>query len=60
MYLPPRIADRFRMFEDARIGHQSKEGDYAGPRQAHRTGNVELLIQPAARIGVLSNELTRA
>ena len=54
MYLPPRIADRFRMFEDARIGHQSKEGDYAGPRQAHRTGNVELLIQPAARIGVLS------
>jgi hypothetical protein len=26
----------------------------AGPRQAHRTGTVELLIQLAARIGVLS------
>ena len=54
MYLPPRIADRFGMFEDAWIGHQPKEGDYAGPRQADRTGTVELLIQPAAGNGVLS------
>src|SRR5262249_46533233 len=42
VYLPPRIANRFRMFEDARIGHQPKEGAYAGPRQADRTGTVEL------------------
>jgi hypothetical protein len=54
MYLPPRIPNRFRMFKDARIGHQPKEGDYTGPRQADRTGTVELLIQPAAGSGVLS------
>jgi len=54
MYLPPRIANRFRMFEDARIAHQPKEGDYAGPRQADRSGTVELLIQPAAGRAVLS------
>ena len=54
MYLPPRIANRFRTFEDARISHQPEEGDYAGPWQADRTGPVELLIKPAAGSGVLS------
>ena len=45
MYLPPRLANRFRMFEDARIGHQRNEGDYARPRQADRTGTAD----PASR-----------
>ena len=54
IYLPPRFANRLRMFEDARIGHQPEEDDHAGPRQADRTGTVELLIQPAAGSGVLS------
>jgi hypothetical protein len=54
MYLPPRIANRFRMFEDPPIGHQPKEGDYAGPRQADRTGTVELLIKPVAGSGGVS------
>ena len=54
MYLPPRVANRFRMLEDARIGHQPKECDYAGPRQADRAGTVELLIKPAAGRRVLS------
>ena len=32
MYLPPRIANRFRIFEYARIGHQPQEREHAGPR----------------------------
>jgi hypothetical protein len=32
MYLLPRIANRFRMFEHARIGHQPQESKQAGPR----------------------------
>jgi len=32
MYLPPCIANRFRMFEHARIGHQAQESQHAGPR----------------------------
>ena len=40
--------------KDARISHPPKEGDYAGPPQADRTGTVKLLTKPAAARGVLS------
>ena len=53
-HLPPRIAHRFRMLEHSRIGHQPHESEYAGPRQANRTGTVELLIEPVAGNRVLS------
>ena len=51
MYLPPRIANRFGMFEHARIGHQTQESEHAGPRETDRTGAVQLLIEPVARMG---------
>jgi hypothetical protein len=54
IYLPPRIANRFGMFEYARISHQPPESERAGPRQTDRTGTVQLLIEPVARYGVLS------
>ena len=60
IYLPPRIANRFGMFEYARIGHQPQESEQANPRETDRTGAVQLLIEPVARYGVLSNELTCA
>ena len=31
-YLPPRIANRFGMFEYARISHQPQESEQANPR----------------------------
>jgi hypothetical protein len=30
--LLPRIANRFRIFEHARIGHEAKESEHARPR----------------------------
>jgi hypothetical protein len=38
MYLPPRIANRFGMFEHARISHEPQKSEYAEPRQADKTG----------------------
>ena len=54
IYLPPRIANRFGMFEYARISHQPQESEQANPRETDRTGAVQLLIEPVARYGVLS------
>ncbi len=54
MDLLQRIANRFRMFEHARIGHQAKESEHARPREADGTGTVQLLIEPVARNRVLS------
>jgi hypothetical protein len=54
LYLPPRIANRFGMFEHAQISHQPQESDHAGPRETDRTGAIQLLIEPVARYGVLS------
>ena len=49
IYLPPRIANRFGMFEYARISHQPQESEQANPRETDRTGAVQLLIEPVAR-----------
>ena len=46
VYLPPRIANRFGMFEYARISHQPQESEQANPRETDRTGAVQLLIEP--------------
>ena len=54
IYLPPRIADRFGMFEHARISYQSQESEQTNPRKTDRTGAVQLLIGPVARYRVLS------
>ena len=54
IYLPPRIADRFGMFEHARISYQSQESEQTNPRKTDRTGAVQLLIEPVARYRVLS------
>jgi hypothetical protein len=54
LYLPPRIANRFGMFEHARISHQPQENDHAGPRETDRARTVQLLIEPVARYGMLS------
>jgi hypothetical protein len=54
LYLPPRIANRFGMFEYARVSHQPQESEHAGPRETNRTRTVQLLIEPVARYGVLS------
>src|SRR6478672_3783449 len=40
IYLPPRIAHLFGMFEYARVSHQPQESDHAGPRETDRTGTV--------------------
>ena len=42
------------MFEYARISHQPQESEQANPRETDRTGAVQLLIEPVARYGVLS------
>src|SRR6266550_4003221 len=49
LYLPPRITNRFGMFEHARISHQPHESDHAGPRETDRARTVQLLIEPVAR-----------
>ena len=54
IHLPPRIANRFGMFEYARISHQPQESEQANPRETDRTGAVQLLIEPVARYWVLS------
>ena len=54
IYLLPRIANRFGMFEYARISHQPQESEKANPRETNRAGAVQLLIEPVAGCGVLS------
>ena len=49
LYLPPRIANRFGIFEHARISHQPHESDHAGPRETDRARTVQLLIEPVSR-----------
>jgi hypothetical protein len=54
MYLQPCITNRLGMFEYARIGYKPKESERTGPRQADRTGAVQLLIEPVPCDDVLS------
>jgi hypothetical protein len=53
-YLSPRIANRFRMFESARISHQPQESEHADSGQTDRTGTVQFLIEPVVHNRVLS------
>ena len=51
--LPPRIANRFGMFEHARISDEPQERERARPWETDRTGTIQLLIEPFACLHML-------
>src|SRR5438067_12883700 len=51
--LSPRVGDRLRAFEHARVAHQPQKRQQAWPGQAHPVRPVELRIEPVTGGSVL-------